>query len=1342
MNESNNHSADLNRSRKIAALYEVALDYSAGHERDLWLQQQCGSDISLLKEINALFEADKRAGGFLAETGTVVVSPSCFNDISPSSHSEVLPGTELGPYRILESLGEGGFGEVFSAEQEEPVRRQVAVKIIKPGMDSREVLSRFEAELQALAMMDHPGIAKALDAGTTQSGRPFFVMEWVRGVEITKFCDCNQLSIEDRLTLFEQVCSAIQHAHQKGVIHRDIKPSNVLVTTYDGAPTPKVIDFGIAKAMQQKLTKQIFHTRHEQFIGTPAYMSPEQAEQSGIDLDTRVDVYALGVLLYELLAGKPPFDPSAWAKAGYQEIRHLIREVIPKKPSTRLAELPDSDRSDVAQFRSSNPERLCRTVRGDLDWIVMKALEKDRQRRYESPSALARDIARFRAHETIEARPPSATYQFTRFIRRHRLVCSTGLFSFLSLLVGMIFLIYGLSEAERKRIEAEDNLTIAKQNEAEAKAQTIRADLEAATVRRLLYPNILDAAMEALRNGQKTRAAELLATCSEAERGWEWRRASRALIEPSHSFDSLIPGSGIHDLRLSQRANRMLSRSGDGTLQVWDLQSNHLLWSSDESSSPWLQADFELQGDTVVAIGVNGELYRVNPITGSRKNILEGDTTFKQIAMAGQGEYILTGEDDGKITLWSERLEESIAVMEDRVFDLNCLAVDSQAGLSAAGTRSGSTVVWDATGIRLWELNSNGSSLRALQFSPDGSLLATGDEFGHIRIFSAEDGRQLADWSGHRRAVSAIGFSPDGQTLASGGAEGGVSIRDIVSGRELTFFVGDEAGVGAILFTLDEDTLLVGGGSGRTLTYPLNQFTAPQVYLGHEDLVFETALTPDSKTLVSASRDGSLRYWDRSTGVEIRRLTGHANAFLSIDVSADGQWVATLDDDATLQLRRIDTGKLIWEKEIDYRVRHVCFHPTQPLLATGAERIAPDPLNRDPLIAIWNVEEAKEIIHLSGKFGNVLQMSFNPDGKKLVSASSHSVGSKDGRTLIWGLQSGKIETSLSSGTDAVSHSVIWSRAGDRIYTGHSDGTIRFWKVNGENERTIYAFGEPIGALALSPDGKTLASGAWYSEEMKLWNANTGELRETLSTDIPGLAHITHDAAEDGWIISGLDGGLARFSAAEPKDDSFRHQREVTLNSRRAQLNEALLLSGFGDTSSFVASIENLIQDYRSLWEQSGREADSTMGPEKLAATSLAIIAEEYLQSNLFEESFIAMTRCLELDPSENREERLRWIEEAEALDEGLERAMTIDQLEDYVGAYGACDFTLRQGQLIYRDTELEEEWSLQPIQKDHFQLEGDNTRRIRFLRSNPDGFPEEVLIKEFSGRQKRYYSQI
>jgi len=426
------------------SIFEQALEFELESGRTAFLDQACGDDTVLRTQVERLLAAHFAAGSFLASPVSKYVATAELTQLSEQ------PGTVIGPYKLLEQIGEGGMGIVYMADQQTPVRRRVALKIIKPGMDTRKVIARFEAERQALALMDHPNIARVLDAGATELGRPYFVMELVRGIPITAYCDGKNLPVRERLELFIQVCHAVQHAHQKGIIHRDLKPTNVLVTMQDGQAMPKIIDFGVAKATGQQLTEKTLFTAFAQVVGTPLYMSPEQAEMSSVDVDTRSDVYSLGVVLYELLTGTTPFTKERLHSAAFDEIRRIIREEEPPRPSTRISTLASDRLSTVAEHRRTDVRRLQHSVRGELDWIVMKCLEKDRNRRYETPSSLARDVERYLHDEPVQACPPSFVYRFRKYIRRNKVGVLAGSSVVIALLAGLTVATAGFLQARRQ----------------------------------------------------------------------------------------------------------------------------------------------------------------------------------------------------------------------------------------------------------------------------------------------------------------------------------------------------------------------------------------------------------------------------------------------------------------------------------------------------------------------------------------------------------------------------------------------------------------------------------------------------------------------------------------------------------------------------------------------------------------------------------------------------------------------------------------------------------------------------------------------------------------------------
>ncbi len=536
------------RHELLQRLFEEGQTLPA-EDRAAFVERRCGEDAWLRKRLTVMLAAVVDEG---------VVASSSAGEPTPSGATASIhsllgegPGARIGSYTLVRQIGEGGFGSVFLAEQHHPVARKVALKILKLGMDTRQVVARFEQERQALAMMDHPNIARVIDAGATDTGRPYFVMELVDGHPIVEFCDTNTLSIAERLELFAQVCGAVQHAHGKGIIHRDLKPSNILVSTQDGLPQPKVIDFGIAKATSRKLTDKTVHTEEQQVVGTLQYMSPEQAEGS-LDIDTRTDVYALGVLLYELLTGSTPFDEKTLKSAPYGELQRLVREVEPPRPSTRLGESRDTLRS-IAAHRRSDPGQLSTMLRGELDWIAMKALEKDRERRYATANGLAMDVRRYLAGEAVVAAPPSALYRLRKFVRRNRATASAAVAVTAALLLGVVAFAWQARVAAAER----DSANLARAKEAEQRTVAERE--------RQLADEQRDRAQAAER--EATKRAEELALVS------EFQSSMLAQLDPTRA------GQDLTDDVVTRFAAALSKAEASGDELAAQLESFRSQWS-------------------------------------------------------------------------------------------------------------------------------------------------------------------------------------------------------------------------------------------------------------------------------------------------------------------------------------------------------------------------------------------------------------------------------------------------------------------------------------------------------------------------------------------------------------------------------------------------------------------------------------------------------------------------------------------------------------------------------------------------------------------------------------------
>jgi serine/threonine protein kinase/WD40 repeat protein len=746
----------VNVESSAYTVFNNALELDDPAAREHYINEACAGDAALSERVEKLLHAHDEAGGFFSQ-------PLKRAPVDPALPLTEKAGEIIGRYELLEQIGEGGCGVVYMAEQQEPVRRRVALKIIKLGMDTRQVVARFEAERQALALMDHPNIAKVLDAGATDTGRPYFVMELVRGIKITEFCDQKKLSTQERLELFISVCRAVQHAHQKGIIHRDLKPSNILVTMIDGAPVSKVIDFGIAKATSnQPLTDKTFFTAFAQFVGTPVYMSPEQAEMSGVDIDTRTDIYSLGVVLYELLTGRTPFDAEALLRAGIDEIRRTIREQEPLKPSTCLGTLNPADLTTTAQARHVDGRKLVQTVKGDLDWIVMKCLEKERGRRYETVNGLATDVLRHLNTEPVIARPPSRFYEFQKTVRRHKVGFAATGGVILALAIGLTMSLWTLTKEKHARARA-----VAAEREREQQ----------------LYTALLEQARATVKGGelgQRVRALDALRRAAAVSNNVELRReVFAALALPDLRFKrELLTGSDFTSVQLDPRFERVALCRERGPVEIRSVADYRLLTSLPASTN--LMAYFGQWSANGHFLAVKrdynpaGERADVEiwEVATARRILLLPDVPRGVVSFHPHLPEMIATSRDGSAAVWN--LEDGTQTTQFKLpaapFDLKYSPDGKRFALRYHSNNIGAVSVHNAADAALLASQTIPRGLHSFDWHPTGRWIAAGGDDGSVNLIDSQNGESHT-LGRHMAAAATAAFSPDGRYLITGGWE-------------------------------------------------------------------------------------------------------------------------------------------------------------------------------------------------------------------------------------------------------------------------------------------------------------------------------------------------------------------------------------------------------------------------------------------------------------------------------------------------------------------------------------------------------------------------------------------
>jgi WD40 repeat protein/serine/threonine protein kinase len=1104
------------REARARALFEAALGLECVVEREALIETQAADDPAVRERARNLLDAHARSRGFLEAAlrlpaGMIAEETRCQPEQA---------GDRLGPYRLLERLGEGGFGAVWRAEQEWPLPRKVALKIVKPGMDSRQVIARFEQEREVLSRMQHPNIARVFDAGMTPQGRPYFVMELVQGPPITAYCDQRALPIEERLQLFVQICRALQHAHDKGVLHRDLKPSNVLVTEFDGIPQPKLIDFGVAKALQPAAEPHKQLTRTEQLVGTPLYMSPEQvAGQS--DLDCRSDTYGLGVLLYEVLTGQLPRPLNAPEQAALEETRRIIREVEAPAPSQAV----ETAGLEPARRRQTTLGGWRSQLRGDLDAIVLKALQKERADRYPSAGALAADLMRHLQNEPVEARPPGWMGRMKKRLRRHRAATVATLAVAAALGLGGWAAWQQAREARRQKVAAEIART---ENQRQAAAQALAQE----TARQQA---LAAAAAEAARQQAEAQArsrADLASGVQRLQEG-QWQEGlaylGRALrADPASAaaqtalwlavqhrmpdrdrwarFEWHHPDE-VTQARYSADGRHILTVCADRIVRVWDAESGQPAGSPLVHQTPVSDAIFSADGQSIYT-GNDGHLSRWETATGRlAEPAIAPEERGREVALSADGRLlsvaaatVTTGQPSGAalsptgrqvaapgfelrqgrrlegVRVWSSQARTPEGPLLVHGAEVSALSFSPDGQHLATGSRDRWARIWEvAAGKIIAQAGPFPDWVHAIAYSPDGSRIALAAE-RTLQWIDAATGRSLTPPITLPSRIAGVRFSPEGGLLLVWTADGAAALWDIAQGEKLRPEFPPTAAIASAEFSPDGARLLISTqdraarvwdlGSGRFLGAPLP----------HQNWVRQASFSPDGTRLLTGSLDGTARLWDAQTGRPETPRLRHGDDVVSAEFDSTGARILTAGKDGRARLWEAATGEPIGAPMIS----------AKELLRAGfsADGARVLTICRDQSVRVWAAASGEPMTPPMTAGAAVERASFSPDGTRVA------IGGADGTVQLWNAVTGTAQ-GISLRHAAPARIVQFSAGGDQLLTASLDGAARLWDA-----ATGQSMGEPMthpGGVAdarFSLDGQHIVT-AGFDQTARMWNAATG-----------------------------------------------------------------------------------------------------------------------------------------------------------------------------------------------------------------------------------------------------------